>query len=117
MRKKIAQRRGRNHHPTNSTHHTIHIHTNPTNLNVPSYPAAASSSHSPSLSLQTHTHTQMARTKTTNRLTGAEMPPPNTRSTQARTQQEREESPQSEHSPFSKFPCVKNSFMAFSIRD
>ncbi|MED6132898.1 hypothetical protein PIB30_023155 [Stylosanthes scabra] len=98
FRKKTAQ--WKKHHPTpNSTHHTIHIHTNTPNPSLPTYPAAASSfSHSPSPSLQqVYTHTQIARTKTTNRLTRAEIPPPNTRSAQACTP--REESPPSEQPP------------------
>ncbi|MED6187233.1 hypothetical protein PIB30_074538 [Stylosanthes scabra] len=94
MRKKLAARRGRYTFATKATHNTIHIHTSNPNTLV----ASPSPSHSP-FQPQSPSHTQdtMARTKTTNRNTGAEIHPPSTRSAQTRAS--REPSPPLEQPP------------------
>ncbi|MED6174518.1 hypothetical protein PIB30_069824, partial [Stylosanthes scabra] len=90
MRKKLAARRSRYTFPNKATHHTIHIDINTPNPNSEEIAAASPSpslsptrTHSPS-----HTQEKMARTKTTNRYTGAETNPPSTRSTQTRASKE-----------------------------
>ncbi|MED6185909.1 hypothetical protein PIB30_061680 [Stylosanthes scabra] len=84
--KEIAHRHRRYTYPIKATHHTIHIHTNTSNPDTKHTPAASlSPTHSPSqLHSPTLTHDKIARTKTTNRNTGAEIHPPSTRSAQAR---------------------------------
>ncbi|MED6185073.1 hypothetical protein PIB30_053531 [Stylosanthes scabra] len=90
MRKKLAARRGRYTFPNKATHHTIHIDIDTPNPNSEETAAASPSpsqsptrTHSPS-----HTQEKMARTKTTNRYTGAEINAPSTRSTQTRASRE-----------------------------
>ncbi|MED6200190.1 hypothetical protein PIB30_082662 [Stylosanthes scabra] len=90
MRKKLAARRGRYTFPNKATHHTIHIDIDPPNPNSEET-AAASPSLSPSPTQTrspSHTQKKMARTKTTNRYSGAEINPPSTRSTQTRASRE-----------------------------
>ncbi|MED6197957.1 hypothetical protein PIB30_061686 [Stylosanthes scabra] len=90
MRKKLAARRGRYTFPNKATQHTIHIDIDPPNPNSEDT-AAASLFPSPSPTQTrspSHTQKRMARTKTTNRYTGAKVNPPSTRSTQTRVSRE-----------------------------
>ncbi|MED6225737.1 hypothetical protein PIB30_096558 [Stylosanthes scabra] len=90
MRRKLAARRGRYTFPNKATNHTIHIDIDPPNP-ILEDTAAASPSPSPSPTRTrspSHTQKKMARTKTTNRYTGAEVNPPSTRSTQTRASRE-----------------------------
>ncbi|MED6178741.1 hypothetical protein PIB30_110499, partial [Stylosanthes scabra] len=90
MRRKLSARRGRYIFPNKATNQTIHIDIDPPNPN-PEETTAASPSPSPSPTRThspPHTKAKMARTKTTNRYTGAEVNPTSTRSNKMRASRE-----------------------------